>query len=93
MGFSKGEVSTILLGELGVRTGIAIPLGMVIGYALAYWVSLGLDTEVYRIPLVINSGTYATAAVTVIVATIGSGLLVRRGLGKLDLVAVLKTRE
>ena len=93
MGFSQGEVSTILLGELGVLTGISIPFGMAIGYALAYWVSLGLDTEVYRIPLVINSGTYATAAVTVIVATIGSGLLVRRGLGQLDLVAVLKTRE
>ena len=93
IGFSKAEVSTILLGELGVLTLAAIPLGMLIGYLLAWWVSLGLDTEVYRIPLVVNPGTYAMAASVVILAAIGSGLIVRRGIGDLDLVAVLKTRE
>lgn len=93
IGFSKAEVSTILLGELGVLTIAAIPLGMVIGYFLAWWVSLGLDTEIYRIPLVVNPATYAMAACVVIVAAVGSGLIVRRSLGDLDLVAVLKTRE
>ena len=93
MGFSKAEVSTILLGELATLTLIAIPLGMIIGYGLSYWASLGLDTEVYRIPLVVNPGTYALAALVVIVASIGSGLIVRRGIAGLDLVAVLKTRE
>ena len=93
MGFSKAEVTTILLGELGILTFLAIPLGMLIGYGLAYKVSLGLDTEVYRIPLVVNPSTYATAALVVIVAAVGSGLIVRRGLGQLDLVGVLKTKE
>ena len=93
MGFSKAEVTTILLGELGILTLLAIPLGMLIGYALAYRVSLGLDTEVYRIPLVVSPSTYATAALVVIVAAVGSGMLVRRGLGQLDLVGVLKTKE
>jgi len=93
IGFSKAEVSTILLGELGVLTIVAIPVGMVIGYLLAWWVSLGLDTEIYRIPLVVNPATYAMAATVVIIAAIGSGLIVRRGLSSLDLVAVLKTRE
>ena len=93
IGFSQAEVSTILLGELTVLTLSALPLGMLIGYCLAFWVSLGLDTEVYRIPLVVNPATYAMASLVVIAAAIGSGLIVRRGLGKLDLVAVLKTRE
>ena len=93
MGFSKAEVSTILLGELAVLTLAAIPLGMAIGYFLSYWASLGLDTEVYRIPHVVNAGTYALAAMVVIFAAIGSGLIVRRGIGSLDLVGVLKTRE
>lgn len=93
IGFSKAEVTTILLGELAILTFIALPLGMLIGYGLAYQVSLGLDTEVYRIPLVVNPSTYATAAMVVIAAAIGSGLLVRRGLGQLDLVGVLKTKE
>ena len=93
MGFTKAEVSTILLGELAVLTLLAIPIGMVIGYCLAYWVALGLDTEVYRVPLVVNPSTYAMAASVVLVSAIGSGLIVRRGLGNLNLVAVLKTRE
>jgi len=93
MGFSKAEVTTILLGELAILTSVAIPLGMLIGYAMAYQVSLGLDTEVYRIPLVVNSSTYATPALVVIAAAVGSGLLVRRGLGQLDLVSVLKTKD
>jgi putative ABC transport system permease protein len=93
IGFSKAEVATILIGELAILTLLAIPLGMLIGYALAYWVSRGLDTEVYRIPLVVNPGTYAMSAVVVIIAAIGSGLTVRRGLGNLNLVAVLKTSE
>jgi putative ABC transport system permease protein len=93
IGFTKAEVTTILLGELALLTLAAVPLGMVIGYLMALWASLGLDTEVYRIPLVINRSTYAMAAVVVFLAAIGSGLIVRRGLGALDLVAVLKTRE
>jgi putative ABC transport system permease protein len=93
IGFSEAEVSAILLGELAVLTLMALPLGMLIGYALAYWASLGLDTEVYRIPLVVNPATYAFAAVVVLGAALGSGLIVRRGLAHLDLVAVLKTRE
>ena len=93
IGFSRAEVSTILLGELGLLTLMAIPIGMLIGYLLAWRVSLGLDTEVYRIPLVVDPATYAMAASVVIVAAIGSGLIVRRGLGGLNLVAVLKTRE
>ena len=53
----------------------------------------GLDTEVYRIPLVVNPATYAFAAAVVVIATVVSGLSVRRQLNKLDLVAVLKTKE
>ena len=93
IGFSNAEVSTILLGELAILTLVALPLGMLIGYGLAYQVALGLDTELYRIPLVVNPSTYATAALVVMIAAVGSGLLVRRGLGQLDLVAVLKTKE
>ena len=51
------------------------------------------DTEVYRLPLKVYPSTYAFAAVTVLAATALSALVVRRRLDKLDLIAVLKTRE
>jgi putative ABC transport system permease protein len=51
------------------------------------------SSDLFRIPLVIESSTYAFACLVTIVATTLSGLLVRRRIDRLDLVAVLKTRE
>jgi putative ABC transport system permease protein len=93
LGFTRLEVSLILLGELAMITLAAIPLGCLIGYGFAAIVIQGLDTELYRIPLVIFPRTYAYAVVTVILATLVSGLIVRRKLDDLDLVAVLKAKE
>jgi putative ABC transport system permease protein len=93
IGFTRGEISGILLGELAVLTLAAIPLGMLLGYLFAGWVTRGLDTELYRVPLVIDRSTYAFAVTVVLLAALFSGLVVRRKLDHLDLVAVLKTKE
>jgi putative ABC transport system permease protein len=93
IGFTRAEISAILLGELAVVTLAAIPLGLVIGYLFAAWAVLGLDTEVYRIPLIIHRATYGFAVLIVLVGAVISGLLVRERLDHLDLISVLKTRE
>ncbi len=93
LGFTRGEISAILLGELGTLTLVAIPLGLLMGYGFAALVAFALATELFRIPLVIHNSTYAFAATVVLVAALVSGLIVRRMLDHLDLVAVLKSRE
>lgn len=93
MGFTRAEISAIFLGEMATLTLIAIPLGILLGYLFAWLTSLSLDTELYRIPLVVNAETYAFAVVVVLASTVVSGLIVRSKLDHLDLVAVLKTRE
>lgn len=93
MGFTRGEISYILLGELTVLTLAAIPLGLAIGYGLILTICQFLDTEMYRIPFVIGKTTYGFSVVVVLLAAIISGLIVRRRLDHLDLIAVLKTRE
>lgn len=93
MGFTQREVSGILLGELAVQTVLAIPLGIVAGFGLAALFIQGMDTEMYRIPLVISRQTLVFSVLVVVAATVLSGLVVQRRIGKLDLVAVLKTRE
>jgi putative ABC transport system permease protein len=93
LGFTRGEISTILLGELGVILMAAIPAGLVLGYGLAGLLVLAFDTELFRIPLVVSTRTFGFAAATTLAAAIVSGLVVRRRLDRLDLVAVLKTRE
>src|SRR5262245_228742 len=93
MGFTRAEISAILLGELGVLTLVAIPLGLVLGYVFAGRATAALAADLFRIPLVMYRSTYAFAASVILVATLLSGLVVRRKLDHLDLVAVLKSRE
>lgn len=93
LGFSRAEISYILLGEVGLLTLVALPLGCLFGYLLARGLIAAFQTELYRIPFVIEPATYAWAMLIVLAATALSALLVRRRLDRLDLIAVLKTRE
>jgi len=93
IGFTRAEISYILLGELVLVTLVAIPFGLIVGYAFAALVVTAFESEMFRIPLVIAPRTYAYAAVVIIVATAISAMVVRHRLDHLDLVEVLKTRE
>jgi putative ABC transport system permease protein len=94
IGFTRAEISLILLGELALLTLAAIPAGMALGYGLAAAViRLAYDTELFRIPLIVSRSTYGFAAAVTLAAALVSGLVVRRMLDRLDLVAVLKSKE
>jgi putative ABC transport system permease protein len=93
LGFTRGEISLILLGELAVLTLLALPVGALIGYGLGQVIMTAFNNEVYRLSFVTSPATIAWSFLIVIAAAGVSGLLVRRRLDRLDLVAVLKTRE
>ncbi|PWB68043.1 MAG: ABC transporter permease, partial [Deltaproteobacteria bacterium] len=93
LGYTRGEISYILLGELGVITLAAIPTGFLVGRELCRFIASRLGSDLYRVPLVLEPSTYAFAASVVLASAGISGLVVRRRLDRLDLVAVLKTRE
>jgi putative ABC transport system permease protein len=93
LGFTRGEVSYILLGELAIFTLAALPVGFLVGTGLCAYFIQSLTTDLFRIPLVIQNSTYSFAALVVVVCSIVSGLVVRRRIDRLDLVGVLKTRE
>jgi putative ABC transport system permease protein len=93
LGFTRAEISLILLGELALLTLAALPVGALIGYGMASLIVRSLDSDVFRFPLVFSRPAVAWAFLTVIAAALISGLLVRRRLDRLDLVAVLKIRE
>jgi putative ABC transport system permease protein len=90
LGFGRGDVSYVLLGELAVLVIAAIPFGLLIGTGLAWLAVVTLETESYTVPLVILPSTYAYAAAVTLVAALVSGLVVRRNIDRLDLIAVLK---
>jgi putative ABC transport system permease protein len=93
LGFRRAEVSYILLGEIAVLTLAAIPVGFIVGRGLCAYMASAFQTDLFRIPTIIEPSTYSYSAGVVLVASVISGFIVRRRVDHLDLVAVLKTRE
>lgn len=93
VGFTYGEVATVLISELAMLTLLAIPIGLFIGSQLASLVVHISSTESVRLPLVLTPQTYATAAIIVLLSSGLSFAVVSRRIHNLDLLSVLKARE
>lgn len=93
LGFTQREVAVILFGELSLLTAIALPLGTIIGHGIAAYLVANFETDLFRLPMAIEPATVGLSAAVVVVAAALSTVLVRRRLDRLDLIAVLKTRE
>lgn len=83
----------MLLGEQALLTAAALPGGVLAGYGLCWLIVARFQSELFRIPLVVTAGTALFSVATVAAAAAVSGLAVRHRIHRLDLVAVLKTRE
>ena len=93
LGFTRTEVSGLLLGEMAISIAIALPLGMVLGYGLVHLIAGLMKSDQFSFPVVIQPATYAWAGIAVLISGVASALVVRRRIDKLDMVAALKTRE
>jgi putative ABC transport system permease protein len=93
LGFTRGEISYILLGELATLTLLALPLGFLLGWTLCAYMVASFQTDLYRFPLVLEPASYAYAATAILASALISAAIIRRRIDHLDLVAVLKTRE
>jgi putative ABC transport system permease protein len=92
-GFTRAEVSRVLLTELAILTLLAQPFGWLIGYGFGWLLIRSFSSDLYRVPFVIEGSTYAISSLVVLVAAAVSALIVRQRVDRLDLVAVLKTRD
>ncbi len=93
LGFSRGEVGAVLVGELVLLTIVALPLGLVIGSAFARGIIVAVNTETVRLPLVLTTANYAFAVLVVAVASALSALFAARKLADIDLVSALKALD
>jgi putative ABC transport system permease protein len=93
LGFSKGEVGAMLLGEQALLTLASIPIGFAGGWALSISIARAFESEMYRLPLVISGRTWAISFFVIVLAAGFSAMVVQRRIRGLDLVEVLKTRE
>lgn len=93
LGFTRREIAVLLLGEQALLTLLALPVGFAIGYQMCQMIGRAYQRELFAVPLIVGGRAYGFALAIVLVSAIASGWLVRRRLDRLDLIAVLKTRE
>ncbi|RKW45422.1 MAG: ABC transporter permease, partial [Lautropia sp.] len=93
LGFTRGEVARILLGEIGLLVLLSIPLSFVCGRGLGWLMVQGLQSDLYRIPLRIPPESYALATVVTLCTTLVSMAVVLRLVNRLDMIEALKERD
>ena len=93
LGFTRTEVSYVLVGELFLLALMAVPFGGLTGTVLARWLMALFETDMYDFPDVFNPAGYGYASAFTLICVILAALFVRRTIDRLDLVAVLKARE
>lgn len=93
LGFSRGEVSYLLLGEAALLTLMALPLGAAGGTFLAWYLADAMSSDLFRLPFTVASRTYGLAAIVVLGVTAASALIVRWQVDRLDLAEVLKSGD
>jgi len=93
LGFTRGEVSYILIGETMLLSLLAQPLGWWIGAVIATAMANTNSNDIYNMPVVLDPAMFAKSSFVVLLASFASVMLVRRRLDRQNLVSVMKVRE
>ena len=93
LGFTTREAGYVLVGEIAILVLLALPLGCLLGRGLGWLIAERLDTELYRVPLIISGGTNAVAMLVVVLAAVMATWIVGRHLRRLDVLATLNARQ
>jgi putative ABC transport system permease protein len=93
LGFTRAEVSYVLVGEIAVLAFMAVPFGCLLGTGMAMWLMQLFRTDMYAFPWVFDPSSYAFAVGFTLFCVIIAALIVRRDVDRLDMVGVLKARD
>jgi putative ABC transport system permease protein len=93
LGFTRGELALVLLGEQAIEVVLGIVPGLYLGRMIGAASLSSIDRDLIRIPVAVSPASYVSAACVVLLAAFLSALVVRRRSDRLDLVAVLKAHD
>lgn len=93
LGFTRFEVSYVLVGELAALAFLAIPAGCGAGTLMANWLMRLFQTDMYSFPYVFNPEGYGFAISFTLACVAVAALVVRNSIDRLDMVGVLKGRD
>lgn len=93
LGFTRAEVSYVLIGEILTLALVALPVGAAIGTGLAVWLMKLFQTDMYAFPWVFDPSSYAFAVAFTLACVLAAAFIVRLEVDRLDMVGVLKARD
>jgi putative ABC transport system permease protein len=93
LGFTEGEVSSIIVRENMVLSALGIVPGLGLGILFSLWLARTYDTELYRFPVIFREQSMLLTAFAILVFAVLANWAVRRRVRKLDIVEALKSRE
>ncbi|UIJ47334.1 FtsX-like permease family protein [Sphingomonas cannabina] len=93
LGFRRGEVAFVLLGEQALLVILSLPIGILGGMALWRFLVTQFSSDLFTIPYFIDPRVFGQGALVIAAAAGITALIIRRRVDRLDLVRALKTRE
>jgi putative ABC transport system permease protein len=93
LGFARADCAYILLGELVFLGLLATPVGVLGGLGLARALVAAFARQEMQLPMIIPPQGYGVAFAVYLAAIAAAAAIVGQRIWRLDLVAVLKTRE
>jgi len=83
----------VLVGEVAFQVGAALPIGVAAGMGLAALSAASFSSDLYRLPVVVDRSTWLFAIGVTLATALGTSLLARRWLARLDLARALAPGE
>lgn len=93
IGFRRVEAWRVLLGEVAVQVLVALPLGAAMGLGLAWLSASAFESDLFRIPIVIERSTWVFACGVTGAAAAATSLLALRWIARQHLAVALKSGE
>jgi putative ABC transport system permease protein len=93
LGFTRGEVAIVLLGEQALQLVLGVAVGLPLGHLLGAVALAAIPPELFRVSAVVAPISLLEAAAVVLLSGLACAFWVRREADRLDLVSVLKARD
>jgi len=93
IGMTRAETGYILVAELAILTLMSIPAGLALGYGLAAVLAAAMQSELFRLPVILDAHSYARATMLLLAATAVSMGWSAWDLARLDVKEALAARD
>lgn len=93
MGFSHSELTRLFWTDTALLFCLALPPGLLAGYGFVHWIMRAMETEMFRLPVLIPAETYFWSTLILITGIFGTALLIQPQLRNLPYLSLLKAKE